>query len=160
MSPGYLLTILLGLSSGQALANSEPSVPTMSLEAVYALAVDHAPSLAIARYRVDSAKALSSEARGAVLPQVSLFGEWSENTLSYSGPGAGLYADQDYSGERYGVSVRQTVFNMSRFREIQRRGALFDRSESDLALAEIELLAEVTDAYLRVVIADETVKQF
>ncbi len=160
MSPGYLLATLLGLSSGQALANSEPSVPTMSLEAVYALAVDNAPSLAIARHRVDSAEALKSEARGAVLPQVSLFGEWSENTLSYSGPAAGLYADQDYSGERYGFSVRQTVFNMSRFREIQRRGALFDRSESDLALAEIELLADVTDAYLKVVIADETVNQF
>ena len=101
-----------------------------------------------------------AEARGAVLPQLSLFGEWSENNLRYDGELGALYDEQDYSGQRYGFQARQTLFNMSQFRELQRRGALFDRSESDLAQAEIELLAQVTDAYITVLVADNTVSQF
>ena len=122
---------------------------TMSLETVYTLAVDQAPSLAIARYRSEAAKEQSAEARGAVLPQLSLFGEWSENTVNYDGPLAAIYGEQDYPGERYGFQARQTLFNMSQFREVQRRDALFDRSESDLAQAEIELLAQVANGSSR-----------
>ena len=132
----------------------------LSLESIYTLAVDQAPSLAIARYRSQAAKEQSAEARGAVLPQLSLFGEWSENTLRYDGSLESFYDDQDYPGERYGFQARQTLFNMSQFREVQRRDALFDRSESDLAQAEIELLAQVTDAYITVLVADNTVSQF
>ena len=160
MTQRCALALLLAFSAGQIFASAAPSSLAMSLEAVYALAVDQAPSLAIAQYRVETAKAQTSEAAGAILPQVTLFGEWSDNTLSYDGALSSVYAEQDYPGERYGFSVRQTVFNMSRFREIQRREALSTRSESDLAQAEIELLAQVTDAYLTVLIADDTVKQF
>ena len=133
---------------------------TMSLETVYTLAVDQAPSLAIARYRSEAAKEQSAEARGAVLPQLSLFGEWSENTVNYDGPLAAIYGEQDYPGERYGFQARQTLFNMSQFREVQRRDALFDRSESDLAQAEIDLLAQVTNVFITVLVADNTVLQF
>ena len=156
----YLVTILLGLLASQAQANSNSSAQGMSLEAVYNLAVDQAPSLAIAQYRVDSAQAQATEARGAVLPQLTLFGEWSENTLSYDGVLGQINGDQDYPGERYGFQARQTLFNMSQFRELQRRKALSDRSESDLAQAEIELLAQVADAYLTVLGEDNTVSQF
>jgi outer membrane protein len=153
------LVLLIGWAS--QLAAFEGSPPkAMSLEAVYGLAVDRAPSLAIAQYRSQAAKAQWAEARGAVLPQLSLFGEWSENTLSYDGPLSALYGEEDYPGERYGFQARQTLFNVSQFREVQRRDALFDRSESDLAQAGIELLAQVTNAYLTVLIADNTVSQF
>ena len=43
---------------------------------------------------------------------------------------------------------------------MQRRRTLFDRSESDLEVAKIELIMLVTNAYLGVLIADDTVKQF
>ncbi len=156
----YLMAIFLGLSTSQPLANRDSSPFAMSLEAVYGLAVEQAPSLAIARYRVDSAEAQSADARGSLFPQVSLFGEWSENELSYDGPLSSVYGRENYSGERYGFQARQALFNMSRFRELQRRDALFDRSESNLAQAEIELLAQVVDAYLTVLVSDNTVSQF
>ena len=154
------MATLLWLLIGQTLANQNPATSAMSLEALYSLAADQAPSLAIAKYRSQASKAQFAEARGAVLPQLSLFGEWSENSLSYDGALGGLAVDQHYPGERYGFQARQTLFNMSQFREVQRRAALFDRSERDLAQAEIELLAQVTDAYLTVLIADNTVRQF
>lgn len=155
-----VLPVFLGCFSCQLSANDEAKSSAMSLETAHALAVDQAPSLAIAQYRKQAAKAQWAEARGAVLPQVSLFGEWSENTLSYDGTLGALYEEQRYPGERYGFQARQTLFNVSQFREVQRRDALFDRSESDLAQAEIELLVRVTDAYLKVLIADDTVRQF
>ena len=155
-----LVTIFLGLCISQAQANSNSSAPVMSLETVYQLAIEQAPSLAIAQYRVDSAAAQSADARGSLLPQVSIFGEWSENTLKYDGPLSTVYGRENYPGERYGVQARQTLFNMSQFREMQRRGALFNRSESDLAQAEIELLAQVADAYLTVLAEVNTVSQF
>ena len=161
MFPRIILILSLGVSCPQLLsAAQESSTAALSLEAAYLLATDQAPSLAIAQYRVDSAEAQMAEARGAVLPQLSLFGEWSENNLSYDGALGALYDDQDYPGERYGFQARQTLFNMSQFSEVQRRDALFDRSESDLAQAEIELLAQVSDAYITVLVADNTVSQF
>ena len=153
------LAMAVVLLASRVSASDAPSEYAMSLETVYGLAVDQAPSLAIAQYRSEAAKAQSAEARGAVLPQLSLFGEWSENTVTYDGPLAFIYGEQDYPGERYGFQARQTLFNMAQFREVQRRDALFDRSESDLAQAEIELLAQVTDAYLTVLIADNSVRQ-
>ena len=158
MFPRIIRCCLLG-SLPQRYWRQAPSSAALSLEAAYQLATDQRV-LAIAQYRVDSAEAQMAEARGAVLPQLSLFGEWSENNLRYDGALGALYDDQDYPGERYGFQARQTLFNMSQFRELQRRDALFDRSGSDLAQAEIELLAQVTDAYITVLVADNTVSQF
>ena len=155
-----LLTVLFG-SSVTIVSSAENALgPAMSLEAVYRIAVDQAPSLAIARYRVDSAEAQSAEAAGALLPQLSVFGEWTDNTLGYDGPLSAVYEDQSYNGERYGFRARQSLFDVARFRELQRREVLSDLSESELAEAEIELLGAVADAYLTVVVADDTVRQF
>ncbi|MDA9798168.1 TolC family protein [Luminiphilus sp.] len=156
-----ILALSIGFSGTQAsLASPEPSTAALSLETVYQLAVDQAPSLAIAQYRVDSAEAQSADARGSLLPQLSLFGEWSENKISYDGSLSALYGRQNYPGERYGFQARQALFNVAAFREMQRRRTLFDRSESDLSVAKMELIMVVTNAYLSVLIADDTVKQF
>ena len=111
-----ILVFFLGASCPQVLAAGGASVTALSIEAAYQLAIDQAPSLAIAQHRVDFAEAQMIEARGAVLPQLSLFGEWSENTLRYDGSLGSLYDDQDYPGERYGFRARQTLFNMSQFK--------------------------------------------
>ena len=160
MIPKCVLVVLLGSFTCQLAAQESFASTAMSLETVYGLAVDQAPSLAIAQYRTQSAEAQWAEARGAVLPQLTLFGEWSENTLSYDGAIGTLYDDQDYPGERYGFQARQTLIDMSRFAEVRRQDALLDRSENELAQAEIELLAQVTEAYLTVLVADNTVEQF
>ena len=149
-----------GFSAALMSSADESATPAISIEAVYAMALDQAPSLAIAQYRVASIEAQSAEAAGALLPQLSLFGEWTENSLSYRGPLSALYGEETYNGERYGFRARQTLFNMAQFREAQRRKVLTDLSESELAEAEIELLGQVVDAYLTVLVADDTVRQF
>ena len=54
---------------------SDTSTPITLLDAYYK-ARDSAPELAIARYRVDGAESQRDVARGRVLPQVSVFGQW------------------------------------------------------------------------------------
>ena len=154
------LSVIVGLWVSQPVANAQVIDSTISLETAYSYAIDQAPSLATARYRVDSAEAQSAVARGSILPQLTLFGEWSENTLNYDGPLSAIYGEQEYPGERYGFQARQTIFNMTRFREVQRSDRLVDRSKFDLDQAEIELLAKVTQRYLAVLTADTTVSQF
>ena len=94
------LWLAIVANSLSASDNHAFSDSALSLETVYGLAVDQAPSLAIAQYRVQSAEAQKSEAAGAILPQITLFGEWSENSLSYDSPVSTLYGEQDYPGER------------------------------------------------------------
>ena len=160
MSLRSILAMTFGFSAALMSSADESATPAIAIEAVYAMALDQAPSLAIAQYRVASTEAQSAEAAGALLPQLSLFGEWTENSLSYRGPLSALYGEETYNGERYGFRARQTLFNMAQFREAQRRKVLTDLSESELAEAEIELLGQVVDAYLTVLVADDTVRQF
>jgi outer membrane protein TolC len=67
----------------------------ITLLEAYDRARDSAPELAIARYRVDGAESQRDVAKGRVMPQVSVFGQWSENRVEYRG---GLIPDQRYPG--------------------------------------------------------------
>ena len=95
-----------------------------SLQEAYELARDSNPQLAIARLRVDGAEADKDEAQGRFFPQVSLFGEWSQNKVRYESNELLQLPAQDYPGERYGMQLRSPLFNMRAFREYERQGEL------------------------------------
>ena len=71
--------------SGSALGQSGADVPerAMSLLDTYQVARDSDPRLAIARYRVDGALANRDVAKSKYFPQISLFGDWSQNKVNY-----------------------------------------------------------------------------
>ena len=151
--------LLSSVCVASTLPNSDPS-ESITLLSAYALASEGAPRIIIARYELESAGAQKAVARGRVLPQVSLFGQWSDNKLRYDdGQLADFYGEQNYPGERYGYEFRQPLLNMSNFREIERQGALVTRFEKNLDQAEIELLQAVTDAYLKALVSDATREQ-
>ena len=54
--------------------------------------------LAIAQYRIQSAEPKSLKPQAVY--SNALFGEWSENSLSYDSPVSTLYGEQDHPGER------------------------------------------------------------
>lgn len=116
------------------------------------------PSLAIARYRKEIAEATKDVAQGRMFPQISLFGEWSENKVRYESSALSELPSQEYPGERYGLQLRSPLFNMRSFREYERQSALVSRSEQDLAVAETELALLVTQAFLTVFLAEEGVR--
>ena len=146
-----LIFTLLGLSSPAIAAT------TVTLQDAYRLARDSAPELAIARYRVDGAESQRDVAKGRVLPQVSAFGQWSENRVEYRG---GFIPDQRYPGERYGFQASQSLINMPNWMEYDRQKALVALSEQELKVAEVQLLGALAEAYLNVLLADADLVQF
>ena len=131
----------------------------LSILDLYQIARDSDPTLAIARYRVEGAGAQKDIAQGKMFPQVSIFGDWSENKVRYERTALGQLPSQDYAGERYGLQLRSPIFNMRSWKEYERQGALVDQSEQELAVTETELLLDVAQAYLTVLLGDESVLQ-
>ena len=134
--------------------------PAISLLDAYLLARSIDPELAIAGYEVDGAAARRDESRGNFFPQVSIFGDWSENKLRYEEGELASLPSRDYPGERYGLQLRSPLFNMRAFREYERQGALTFQTEEELKVAETDLLSRVVRAYLTMLLADETVVHF
>ena len=141
-------------------AQAADSTEAKTLLDVYVVSREADPTLAIARYRVDGAEADKDVARGRLFPQISIFGDWSENKIRYEGNALSQLPSQDYPGERYGLQLRSPIFNMRSFRDYEVRGALVSQSEKELAVAETELLAAVVQAYLSVILAEESVSLF
>ena len=135
----------------------ESAASVITLVEAYESARNSAPELAIARYRVDGAESQRDVARGRVLPQVSAFGQWSENRLEYRG---GLIPGQRYPGERYGFQASQSLINMSNWMEYGRQKALVELSEQELKVTESQLLGALAEAYLSVLLSDADLEQF
>ena len=131
----------------------------MSVLEVYEIARETDPMLAMARYQVDGAEAQRDVTRGQMLPQLSIFGDWSENKVRYEGTLTSQIPSQDYPGERYGLQLRAPLFNMRTWKEYERRGALVAQSREKLSLAESDLLGAVVEVYLNVLLADENLAQ-
>ena len=109
---GWFLILLIVLASPLKSLSSEQ----LSLEEAVELALQVDPALAISRYNTDVAEARSTVAKGRLLPKVRAFGQWSENEIEYRGV---LPADasRDYPGERYGISLEQSLFNLEDWKE-------------------------------------------
>ena len=125
----------------------------LDIRSSFELARERAPSLMLASYKVEVADAERDLAKAQILPQVNVFGEWSENQIEYRG-GLLAPADREYSGERYGLQARQTIFNMADWKKVSVQSALLQQSKSNLASSEARLLRQVTGAYLSVLLSD------
>ena len=152
------LLFVLGSPFGSARAEASENFP-LTLFDIYQMARDGDPNIAIARFRVDGAEAERDIARGKNFPQVSLFGDWSRNKINYEGDTLSRLPSQNYAGERYGLQLRSPIFNIRNVREYERQRALVGKSEEELAVAETELLARVVEAYLTVLLTEESVMQ-
>ena len=134
-------------------AFGQPALLKLDIRSSFELAREWAPSLLLATYKVDVAEAEEDLARAQILPQVNVFGEWSENQIEYRG-GLLAPADREYSGERYGLQARQTIFNMADWKKVSVQTALLQQSRSNLASSEAKLLRQLTGAYLSVLLSD------
>ena len=105
----------------------------LSLLDTYLLAVDNAPDIEIAKLRIDGAKARRDEALAGLFPKANLFAQWSDNKLSYE-TASPIYADSDYPGIRYGISIRQPLLAVADGLEVNRRDLMYQLSETNLEL--------------------------
>lgn len=145
------------LCSFAAVASADTALTLLD---AYDKARESAPALAIARYRVDGVESQRDVARGRVMPQLTAFGQWSENRLEYSSGVGAFIEDQQYPGERYGFQASQSLINVSDWMEYGRQKALVSLSERELMVAESQLLGALVQAYLNVLLADADLGQF
>ena len=124
----------------------------------YELAQSAAPDLAVARYRVELADADRATAFGRILPQVTLFGQFSDNRIEYDSELS--VADQDFYGQRYGVQFSQSLLNVSDGLEVSRLEFVKKQSQNEFAVAEAELLSFLMETFLGVLLADADLEQY
>jgi outer membrane protein len=129
----------------------------LSLLDAYTLARQSAPELSQARFKVDIAGAREDVAMAKILPQVNIFGQWSDNRVRYDSFQGN--SNQDYPGERYGVQIRQPLLNVSNGLEVQRMKMITQKTTAELQFSEMQLLLELAGAYLNVLLADAELDQ-
>ena len=137
----------------------------LDLMAVYQLAVDEDPGIHQARARLERAREATPQARARLLPQLSLSAgiekSWEDGTQIGTGPD-GEIGLQDFESEldttRYGVELRQTLFQwdvlvgLDRARaEVAEAEAVFDGELQDL-------LVRVAEAYFDKLVAREVLE--
>ena len=140
-----LIMMLLAMSS-----TSVYSDESFTLAAAYRTARETAPTLLTSKYQVDIAVADRDISRAKSLPQVSLFGQWSENKIEYDGDVLGRYEDRRYPGERYGVQASQRLFSLASWKENSMRSAMLSQTKNAFAEQEARLLFAVSEAYFNV----------
>jgi outer membrane protein len=145
------LIILAFLSCFTCAALAQP----MNLFDIYAQALQADPGLKIAQHRVEMGKAQDDSAFGALLPQATAFGQWSDNDVTYD---SDLVEDQAFQGERYSVQVRQMLFNWRTLSTRARTKQVVAQRESELLDAMSRLLVDVSERYFNVLLADGGVR--
>jgi len=132
-------------------------VEELSFFETFELAWESALDLNLARYQVDIASANNDVAYAKLFPQVNLFGQRSENELTYENNA--IYKDMNYPGTRIGLQLRQTILNASDLSEARRQRLLVDLSRNNLTITENELLDGLLKTFLEVLLKESVVDQ-
>jgi len=123
----------------------------VDLYSIYALAVKKDPRVQIAQQKVEMGKARADSSLGVLLPQVSAFGNWSDNDVSFD---SNLIDNQQYDGKRYGYQVRQVLFNWSALSNRRRTYQVIAQREAELLDVMSIVLVDTSERYFNVLLAD------
>ena len=91
------------------------TVSAQNIEDIYQQVLQSAPQLLIESLSVEIGVAREQQAFGALLPQVSISTNWTENERLPDG-----LSKESYSGERYSLSVSQPLIDMPKYYEWKR----------------------------------------
>ena len=86
------------------------AVSAQNIEDIYQQVLQSAPQLRIESLGVEVGMAREQQAFGALLPQVSIYSNWTENKQLPEG-----LSKESYSGERYSLSVSQPLIDMPKY---------------------------------------------
>lgn len=112
---------------------------------VYQQALYSDPSLKAAQLQFEISEAQQAQAGGALLPQVS-----ANVNLSYNYRSIDTQGSDKYKGERYSVSLTQSVIDVAKFSNWLRYQSLTDKSLADYQQAQQILMYQVVERYFNV----------
>jgi outer membrane protein len=128
-----------------------PASAGTRLEDFLAAALEYSPELNISRERWNIFTARKDQANGQLLPQVNASANVSDTTREQKG-----MPEQQYTSERYSVQLSQVLFNWQAFAARSQAYLLEDQSEAEYYAQLAQLLTEVSDYYLDVLQAEDT----
>tara|TARA_E500000331_G_scaffold309761_1_gene316098 strand:- start:2946 stop:4190 length:1245 start_codon:yes stop_codon:yes gene_type:complete len=112
-------------------------------------AIDFSPELQIASENLNISSARKRAANGQLLPQINAGVNLSDNRLDQ------LNRIQNFNGERYYLSLTQTLFNWQQFALRKQAHLREDQSEEEYYYQLALLLTEVSDRYFNVLSAKD-----
>lgn len=103
------------------------------------------------------------QAWAGVKPSISATADadrtWTDEDRDVAGLGGGGGASDDsFDGYSFGVQITQTLYNYSRFRELERADAAVAQAQADFASAEQELMVRVSERYFAVLDAEASLE--
>lgn len=151
----------LALALGFALAVPAGKAQGMSMAQAYRQAIEHDAGLRAARAGLESSRERLPQARAQLLPQAQA--SWSRNhndltTTPTSVAGAATRSESSYYSYSANLSVRQPLFNLQRYRNVQQAQALAEEAGFGFEKTRAELLVKVAGAYVEAVFAHEQLR--
>jgi len=136
------------------LSNAALPAHAENLLEVYQQALQSDPNLKSAELQFELSETQQAQAGGALLPQASASVNVSYNNRSI----AGQSGSSDYKGERYSVSITQSLIDVSKFSNWLRYQSLTDKSLADYQQAQQILIYDVVDRYFNVLVEQDNLK--
>jgi outer membrane protein len=132
-----------GLAVQMSLA--QPSrLPGVTLEDFFTASIDFSPELQISKENLNISAARRKSANGQLLPQISAGANLSDNRLNE------VNRFLQYDGERYSISLSQTLFDWQQFEARKQSYLVEDSQEQEYYYQLGLLLTEVAEAYFNV----------
>jgi outer membrane protein len=129
------------------------SVEAMDLMEAYARAKEHDPLLGSSFYEHEAAKTLPAQGRSYLLPQIQIFG--SESGYYYASAPSNYL---NFNSMSIGVSIKQSIFNLSRFYEYKQKQIGKDIGDTKYKSAEQDLIFRLTGSYFDALAAEDSLK--
>ena len=121
-----------------------------TLTGIYESAVQNDPVLRAARANFNADRENKNIARGALLPQLSISGDYTQSELNDSSPIAGMGGLIDSDTTSYSASLNQAIFDMPSWYSFQSGKALSESARAQFAADQQSLIIRVSDAYFNV----------
>ncbi len=121
------------------------------LLAIYRLAVLADPNTTMAKLRVEQGKARQGQAGGALLPQINASANLSLNDAYRSGSNA----EDAYRGQRYNISLSQSVVDLPKYWDWKKHQELTKQLEAEYNDSSQSLMADVVERYFNVLEAKD-----
>ena len=159
----FLATFVAGLISlGPQLSHSAESVSGASqlvlgetLQDFFDAAINFSPSLRIAAESLNIGRARERQAEGQLRPQINANANLTDNSRnSFSQFGTPI--SEDFDGERFSVSLQQTLFNWQAFAARRRATRIENQLEAEYYYELSRLLTDVAERYLNVLFAQDS----
>ncbi|GAA4403950.1 TolC family outer membrane protein [Quisquiliibacterium transsilvanicum] len=132
-----------------------------SLQQAFLRALEHDAGLRASRAGLESSRERVPQARAQLLPQVQA--SWGRNfndltTTSTASAGPAARAESSYYSYSASLSVRQPLFNLQRYRNLQQANSLVVEAESGFEKARADLLVRLAGAYMEALFAREQLR--